>query len=97
MPSCRTLSVDTLKEMVTTEYVVGFKFVNVGNEYRFCDTIDSHCSLVNPGETAVSAGTIVLYKNKMIIENSYSTTLGISMKRILRKCLVLNLRVSGTR
>lgn len=73
------LTVEELKNKVKTEYVVDFKFVNVDGEYRYCDIMGDHSGMVAPGEKAISAGTIVLYKNKMIVDYRYSTSLKVKM------------------
>ncbi len=43
-----------------------WKFVRLGDEYRFCDNMDQHRDLVGPGEKADAAGTFFTFKGNYV-------------------------------
>ena len=65
------------------DYVVGVKFVKVGDEYRFTDIMyGTHIDLVKEGELPLvdGAGTVFLYADGYKVENSYSMTVSQALK-----------------
>lgn len=71
MPRCKTYKPEELTHDDC------YKFVKVGDEFRFCGNVVDHCDLVDKGETATSAGAIVLSGNGFVKGRDYSMTLKI--------------------
>jgi hypothetical protein len=73
------ISIEEIKKVLVDNYVVYVKFVRIGDTYRFALNADcfapSHSQMVQKGETAKSAGSFKLYRDRFEWENSWSATL----------------------
>jgi len=76
------MTADEVKEKIEKERFLCLKYVRLENdEFRFCQIMQDHSSVVADGEKAISAGIIGIKKNSFKFTSTGSMTLKLSGKR----------------
>jgi hypothetical protein len=70
------LNVAEIKAAAAKDHLSCFKYVSVSDtDYRYADIETNHCELVEENEKALSAGSMILYADKLVFDSHYSTSL----------------------
>jgi len=79
------MTMERIRDELKDNYLFGFKFVKVGDDYRFLDIMDSHTDAIDDDDELPlvdGAGTIVAYEDGWKVEDAYSMTILLRLKEL---------------